>query len=72
MRLFISHSSRDRWIAQQLDRRLREIDGVETFLDENDLQGGDHITKAIRRQIKKTDHDSPGQAFAARRTAGRL
>jgi hypothetical protein len=55
MRVFISHSSRDRWIAQQLDRRLREIDSVETFLDEKDLQGGDRITEGIREEIRRCD-----------------
>ena len=49
--LFISHSSRDRWIAKQLDRGLREADGVETFLDEKDIEGGDRITDRVKAQF---------------------
>jgi hypothetical protein len=55
MRVFISHSARDRWIALQIDRRLREIDDVETFLDEKDLQGGDRITEGIRAELMRCD-----------------
>jgi len=55
VRVFISHSSRDRWIAWQVDRRLREISGVETFLAEKDLQGGDRITEEIRTELTRCD-----------------
>jgi hypothetical protein len=55
VRVFISHSGRDRWIAQQLDRNLRDIDGVETFLDEKDIDGGDRITDRVRDEIRRCD-----------------
>ena len=55
MRVFLSHSGRDRWIATQLDRNLRSIGGVETFLDEKDLQAGDRITERCRVEITRCD-----------------
>ena len=55
MRVFISHSGRDRWIATQLNRNLRNIGGVETFLDEKDIQGGDRITERVRTEITRCD-----------------
>jgi len=55
VRVFISHSGRDRWIATQLDRNLRSIDGVETFLDEKDIRGGDRITERVRAEITRCD-----------------
>ena len=54
VRVFISHSGRDRWIATQLDRNLQSI-GVETFLDEKDIQGGDRITERVRVEITRCD-----------------
>jgi hypothetical protein len=53
--VFISHSARDRWIATQLDRNLRNIPGVETFLDENDIQGGDRIAERVRSEMTRCD-----------------
>ena len=55
MRVFISHSGRDRWSAKQLDRLLRDIPGVETFLDEKDIQGGDRINENVRLEITLCD-----------------
>ena len=55
VRVFLSHSQRDRWIARQIDRHLRESGGVETFLDENDIQGGDRITDAVRAGLVACD-----------------
>ena len=55
MLVFISHSARDRWIATQLDRNLRNIPGVETFLDENDIQGGDRIAERVRSEMTRCD-----------------
>lgn len=55
MRVFISHSGRDRWIAAQLDRNLRDIPGVETFLDQKDIEGGDRITEEVRLEITRCD-----------------
>lgn len=55
MLVFISHSGRDRWIATQLDRRLREDAGVETFLDEKDILGGDRITERVKDGLQRCD-----------------
>jgi TIR domain-containing protein len=55
VRVFVSHSSRDRWIARQLDRNLRNIPAVETFLDENDIQGGDRIAERVRTEMARCD-----------------
>lgn len=53
--MFISHSGRDRWIAAQLDLNLRNIDGVETFLDQKDIEGGDRIAEQIKLEITRCD-----------------
>jgi hypothetical protein len=55
VRVFVSHSSRDRWIARQLDKELRAIASVETFLDERNIAGGDRITDSVRAEIKRCD-----------------
>lgn len=55
LRVFISHSSRDRWIATQLERNLHDIDRVETFLDEKNIQGGDRITDRVKEEITRCD-----------------
>ena len=50
--VFISHSTKDRWIARQiaylLEKRGSEF-GVTTFLDERDILVGDSIPDAIRK-----------------------
>lgn len=38
--VFISHSSVDIWIAEQIDKQIREL-GATTWLDKKDLKGGD-------------------------------
>jgi hypothetical protein len=56
--IFISHSSRDRWIARQMAHVLEEQRGrcaIRTFLDEKDIQGGDPIAETIRRSIVACD-----------------
>lgn len=54
--VFISHSTKDRWIAKQMaaliEERGREY-GVKTFLDEKDIAGGDSIPDSIRRNIRE-------------------
>jgi hypothetical protein len=56
--IFISHSSKDRWIARQMgsiiERRARR-QGVRVFLDEVDLQGGDRITSTIKANLRACD-----------------
>jgi hypothetical protein len=52
--VFISHSSKDRWIARQMaaiiERRAKRY-GVRTFLDEVDLVGGDRIPATIKANL---------------------
>lgn len=52
--VFISHSSKDRWIARQMaeiiERRAKRY-GVRTFLDEVDLKGGDRIPATIKANL---------------------
>ena len=52
--VFISHSSKDRWIARQMARLIEE-QGIQTFLDEKDIQGGDLIFETIRKKIQECD-----------------
>jgi hypothetical protein len=53
--VFISHSSKDRWIARQMaaiiERRARRY-GVRTFLDEKNLEAGASIREEIRRHLE--------------------
>lgn len=52
--IFISHSSKDRWIAGQMaatiERRAKRY-GVRTFLDEVDLEAGDRIPETIKTNL---------------------
>lgn len=53
--VFISHSTKDAWIARQIADLLRKQGGkfgVETFLDERDILIGDSIPDAIREAIR--------------------
>jgi hypothetical protein len=53
--VFISHSTKDRWIARQisylLETRGRRC-GVKTFLDERGIGVGDSIPETIRQNIE--------------------
>ena len=53
--VFISHSTKDRWIAKQI-ANLLEVRGrkqrVTTFLDERDILIGDSIPDTIRDNIR--------------------
>ena len=52
--VFISHSTKDRWIAKQMaaiiERKAKRY-GVRTFLDEVDLEGGDRIPATIKANL---------------------
>jgi hypothetical protein len=54
MKIFISHSSHDRWIARKISDELIER-GFETFLDEKDIKTGESIDKAIREHLNDCD-----------------
>src|SRR5205814_9193704 len=49
--VFISHSSKEKWIAGQISKEIMAL-GAKTWLDLNDLQGSDEIRRAIRRGIR--------------------
>jgi hypothetical protein len=56
--VFISHSSRDRWIARQMAaiiERKAQHHGVRVFLDEKDLEAGAIIPEEIRRQLESCE-----------------
>lgn len=52
--VFISHSSKDRWIATRMaeiiERNAKRY-GVTTFLDEKALEAGDNIPETIRDRL---------------------
>ena len=48
--VFISHSSLDAWIARTMAEKIRSL-GVDCWLDEKDLEGGDIIPDEIIRGI---------------------
>lgn len=52
--VFISHSTKDRWIARQIVKELESAGhryGVKAFLDERDIEYGDSISDEIRQNI---------------------
>ena len=49
--VFISHSSKESWIAKQISKEIEAL-GAETWLDLKDLRGGDEIRRSIKRGIK--------------------
>ncbi len=54
--IFISHSTKDRWVARQIAKLISEKGaghGIEVFLDEKDIEGGDIISDAIRKNIQE-------------------
>jgi hypothetical protein len=54
--VFISHSTKDRWIARQMANLIEERGrnyGIKTFLDEKDIEGGESIHESIRRSIQE-------------------
>jgi hypothetical protein len=54
--VFISHSTKDRWIARQIANLLEERGrkyGVKAFLDERDILVGDSIPDTIRENIRE-------------------
>jgi hypothetical protein len=56
--VFISHSSKDNFIARQLERLIKEKCrrfGIKVFLDEKDIKGGDRIAEVIKSNIQSCD-----------------
>lgn len=54
MKVFISHSSRDKWVARKISEDLNRV-GIETFLDEKDILTGESIDDAIGQQLLESD-----------------
>ena len=54
MKTFISHSSRDKWIARKLSEELVGLD-CETFLDEKDIYTGESIDETIHDHLNECD-----------------
>jgi hypothetical protein len=54
MKVFISHSSADSWIARRIAEDLAAL-GVETFLDAKDIETGESIDESIRRHLEEAD-----------------
>jgi predicted nucleotide-binding protein len=48
--VFISHSSRDRWITRKMAEDIRAV-GAEVWVDEKDLEGGDVIVEKILQGV---------------------
>jgi hypothetical protein len=51
--VFISHSSKDRWVARQISKEIESL-GAKTWLDLKDLQGGDVIRTSVKKGINKS------------------
>jgi hypothetical protein len=54
MKVFISHSSTDRWIARQICHQLEAME-IEAFLDEKDIETGDSINDSIQAHLADCD-----------------
>jgi hypothetical protein len=54
VKIFISHSSHDKWIARRISQDLEAL-GVTTFLDEKDIETGDSIDDSIQEHLKECD-----------------
>jgi hypothetical protein len=54
MRVFISHSTQDRWVASRISDDLRRR-GIETFLDAKDIETGDTVARSIQSSLADCD-----------------
>lgn len=54
MKIFISHSTSDKWVARRLSEDLNGL-GATTFLDEKDLETGDSIDDGIQQHLADCD-----------------
>jgi hypothetical protein len=52
--VFISHSSADTWIVEQIEKQINAL-GAKTWLDKKDLKGGDALVGEIIRGIDACD-----------------
>ena len=54
MKVFISHSSKDKWAARRISQDIEAI-GVQTFLDEKDIKTGESLDQSIKKQLNDCD-----------------
>ncbi len=54
MKVFISHSSREKWIARKISEDIEAL-GAKTFLDEKDIETGEPIDSTINEHLKDSD-----------------
>ena len=55
MKIFVSHSSKDKWAARRIAKDIEEL-GHGVFLDEKDISTGESIDQAVRENLKSCDH----------------
>ena|SRR5579863_6804220 len=53
-KVFISHSSSDAWVAQQIDKGVTNCKAL-TFLYEDDVQAGDDFEDTILQHLKSSN-----------------
>lgn len=53
-KVFISHSSVDTWVSEQIELHLQKL-GADTFLDERNIEVGDDFEAVITREVKNSD-----------------
>ncbi len=53
-KVFISHSSRDTWVAEQIEAHVQQA-GAVTFLDERNINFGDDFESVIFNELKTID-----------------
>jgi len=54
VKVFISYSTTDTWIARKICEDLGRI-GVEVFLDSKDIESGDDVEEAVRQHLVTSD-----------------
>jgi hypothetical protein len=54
-RVFVSHAWSDLWVAQQIERRIRQDAQVETFIDAFDIAKGDDFEERIFGEMRRVD-----------------
>lgn len=53
-KIFISHSSRDTWVARQLEKHAKDV-GAITFIDSDGLKTGDEIDENIQKNLRDSN-----------------
>lgn len=54
MKIFVSHSSTDKWAARQICKEL-EARSIDVFLDEKNIESGDSIDDAVDQHLVECD-----------------